>query len=743
MYETPHGFLHLDQPVAGVAVAAGPVRFCGWAVESGGVPLVDLRLRRGTTIYPISHGFPRVDLVAHFGLNQPFLPAGFEASLHLPAGTHEIAIDGLNLAGEWHALATIFVAVEGHAPPPPPPGRPVVESHVFARALRQVLRESARQPLRQTTRTVVGRLSLPITLRYPHHPFHGHIDQPALLHYVRFGQTFLDGWVFHETTPIRRLIATADLQSWQELQSAEPTPHIAALFPDFPTARHAGFRGLIDIPAQLPSPLHVRIYAELPDGSWHLCHIPQSHSWDQEQEKMPFVPFGPVRFAHAFLSLSRACRQRGFTVPWHRPLRLALRQVFQEYRFRAAPAQPPTIAPAAAPTTVAPDRLRRVVLFTHNLTREGAPLLLWEFARHLAGQGVQVTVVSPEPGPLARLYAELNAAVIVVDTTDLQSAATAADLAQAITRLAPAIPLADADLVVANTLPSYWGVHLAHRAGRPSLFCIHESTTPAAFYLDAMAPATLPLIESTFRLATHVAFPTDATRAYYRPWLARDNHGIHPSWIDVGMIDRYHASHPRVELRQALGLAATDQLVVNVGIVCDRKGQHLFVRSVDLLWRRAPTLAASCQFVMVGGRDTAFDRQLAATVAQLGRPNLRIIPATDQPLAYYGAADLAVCTSYEESFPRVIMEAMASHVPILSTGVHGINDMLTTGQSGWLVPPGDTHALAEGLRYMLSHSAEARTFAITARARVAADYDAAVLLPRQATLAARIAGALN
>ena len=119
-------------------------------------------------------------------------------------------------------------------------------------------------------------------------------------------------------------------------------------------------------------------------------------------------------------------------------------------------------------------------------------------------------------------------------------------------------------------------------------------------------------------------------------------------------------------------------------------------------------------------------RHLADLVAQLARPNLRIIPATDTPLDYLGAADLAVCTSYEESFPRVVMEAMAARVPILSTGVHGIGDMLASGRSGWLVPAGETHALTDGLHHLLSHPTLARTYAEAARVRVVEHFDAAV-----------------
>ncbi|MBP6507891.1 MAG: glycosyltransferase family 4 protein [Opitutaceae bacterium] len=735
MFESLHGFLHLDQPVADVPVAAGLVSFHGWAAGPRGLPLVDLRLRLQGKIFPIAHGFPRVDLVTHYGLNQPFLPAGFEASLYLPPGRHDIVIEALTLAGTWHAIATVQVRTTGDAPPPPPTAQPLVQPWDFSRALRLILRQTALMPLGQAVRAVADALPHPVVVRYPHLPFHGHCDQPALLELVRFGRLNVDGWLFHETATIRRVVATVDLQTWQDLQPAGATPHVAALFPQFPTAQHCGINGVIDIPAQLPAPLRLRTYAQLSDGSWHLCQIQHTHPWDQEQEKAAFAPFSQIRFARAVLGLWRACRARKFELRGSRALWQAIRQVQQEYRWRALPAPPSPLPPAAPdPATPAPH-LKQVILVTHNLSREGAPLLLWEFGRYLISQGVKIKVLSPTTGPLAALYTGLGATVAVVDLAGLLSAQTAGELDRAIDHLAARIDVTEADLVVANTLPTYWAVHLAKRAQCPSLFCIHESTTPAHFHRNVMAPGTLALIEATFRLATQVTFPTETTRVYYRPWLGAANHSVNPSWIDVQMIDRYLATHPRAALRQQLGLRDHEQLVVNIGIFCDRKGQHIFARSVDLLWRRDPALAAACQFLMVGGRDTAYDRHLADLVAQLARPNLRIIPATDTPLDYLGAADLAVCTSYEESFPRVVMEAMAARVPILSTGVHGIGDMLASGRSGWLVPAGETHALTDGLHHLLSHPTLARTYAEAARVRVVEHFDAAVLLPRQTALA--------
>jgi glycosyltransferase involved in cell wall biosynthesis len=740
MHETPHGFFHLDHPADGASLLPGAVMLRGWAAGKNGRPLVDLRVRVTDTIHPGIYGFPRPDLAVFFGLDQPFLPGGFEAAVALAPGEQDVIFEVLDIAGDWQAIGTVRLTGQGGIPVAIANGAPgTIQPHEFARALQCTLRLAATTPVTTAAASLVAALPVPATLRYPHVPFHGHLHQPTLLERVLFGRLRIEGWLFHETSDILRVAASVDLQTWQELELGGSKEYVENMFPQFPRAKNCRIDGLIDVPAQLPNPLCVRIYAELADGRWHLCHVQRTHTWDQEQEKIPYATSTRDDFGRACLALDRAARARNIAVPRSSALWRGIRGVYQEFQDRerrddAGPAPVVPTRPALA------SRLSHATLITHNLGLEGAPLFLLEFARHLAASGIRLLVISAADGPLAAEYTGIGATVQVVDAAAQLSVDTTGALSDGITALAAGIPLAGTDLVIANTLSAWWGVHLAHRANRPSLFYIHESTTPATFYLGHMAPATLPLIEDTFRLATHVSFLTESTRVYYRPWLGPANHSINPGWIDVPAIDRYLAAHPREELRQKLGLDPKTKLVINVGSICDRKGQHIFSRGVDLLWRQVTDVAEPCRFLMIGGRDTLFDRDLQRLLAQLNRPNLQIIPATSTPLAYYGAADLFVCSSYEESFPRVIMEAMACRVPILSTAVHGIRDLVISGSDGWLIPPGNTQAMAEGLQAALRQPELAAQMALRARIRVAAQYDAAILLPRHAALAATVAG---
>ena len=737
MQETADLIFHLEPPLAPGLLPTGPLVLQGWVYGQPGRHIVDLRARYRAQNFPTVYGLPRADLAQHFKHHRPQLMAGFELGLVLAPGKNSIELEALDLSGQWLSLGTHLVAtpalpVAGAAP------AGAIHPYDFSRALKLLLRRAAADGnLDELAATLAAELPVPQVTRFPHRPFHGHLHHPALIAFNNFGRLMVEGWLFHETQSIRRVFASYDLLAWQTLEYERDMPDIAGMFPQFPHAHACGIHGQVDVPAQLPTPLSLRIYAELADGHWELCHLQRSHTYDAEQAKAPFARRNPLTFWRAWRALQAAGRQRGFSVEFDPLFRAELKKTAREYWDRASRGQTPAIKPD--PAAIVAPLPGRVALVTHNLNLEGAPLFLLEYARHLAAAGTRLTVISGADGPLRADYERLQANVQLVDTQPLLRAGNSRTLRCAIAALAARVDLHDAGLIIANTLSAFWGVHLARLAGKPSLFYIHESTTPDSFYYGHLAPGALRVVEETFAQATHVSFLTEATRRYYHPLLTQPNHSLNPGWIDLARIDRFRADHPREKSRTQLGLDPATKLVINLGTVCERKGQHIFLRAVEQLWREQPALAAPCRFLLVGGRGTPFDAALADLRENLGRPNIEIIPETLTPYAYYGAADLFVCSSYEESFPRVILEAMAFELPILATGVHGVPEMARPGQEAELVPPGDSFALARGLARLLQNPELGRRLARQARARVAEKFDSIQLLRQHAALAGAVA----
>jgi glycosyltransferase involved in cell wall biosynthesis len=84
--------------------------------------------------------------------------------------------------------------------------------------------------------------------------------------------------------------------------------------------------------------------------------------------------------------------------------------------------------------------------------------------------------------------------------------------------------------------------------------------------------------------------------------------------------------------------------------------------------------------------------------------------------------DFTVLGSSEEGFPNALMESMASGVPVVSTAVGGVPELVEDGIHGRLVPYGDAAAMADAMIWMIEHPQERRQMGETARRRIAEDF---------------------
>ncbi|MBX3749985.1 MAG: glycosyltransferase family 4 protein [Opitutaceae bacterium] len=742
MPETTFSHSHIEAPVPGSAVAPSWQVVRGWVWPKPGGHFVDVRARVGAQVYPGIHGRPRADLAAHFQTGRRYALAEFCVAIEFPPGRVDVVLEVLELEGVWSVFDTVSYRVEGSpAPTLTAPAPHAFRWHDFTRGLELLLRSRRTQPQADW-----GRLAAELAadlppvhdLLPPPQPFIGHADEPSVVNASRFGLVLVVGYLFHTAGKIERLWATADLQTMEPLKLGRATANLIPHFPQYPVAGVSGYEGYVYVPAQLPNPVAVRLYAETGDGALHLVQVRTTRRHDSVVEKYPWPGATAANFAAAETAWRRALAHRGVPIIEDEELRAATGRLRDAY-LRPAPRAVGRRAAASPGGGAVARPPARISLATHNLNLEGAPLFLLDLACHLAAHGSKLTVLSPSDGPLRARFEAGGARVVLVDTAAVFRAASAADAANALAALGRSFDFGGADLVITNTFTTFWAVHCAKAAGARVLSYVHESTTPAAFYREHVPPAVVTLAEEALTLADAVSFTSEATRGHHVGPGSPVNGVLTPGWVDVGRIDAWLAAHPRAALRERFGVRGDELLVTNVGTVCDRKGQLGFVRSVALFNRRHPALAARTRFVLLGGRDSPFDDLLGAVLADLALPNLAVHRETPDFLGYYAAADLTVCSSYEESSPRVVLEAMACGTPLLASAITGISELARPGLEATLVPPGDTAAWAEGLARLLLSPPIGRELARAARQRVTTLFGADVVLPAHSALAAAVA----
>jgi O-antigen biosynthesis protein len=409
-----------------------------------------------------------------------------------------------------------------------------------------------------------------------------------------------------------------------------------------------------------------------------------------------------------------------------------------QYGSRADPFVSPHLQWHDGGLTVRSDRAMNVegvnytslLLVTHNLNLEGAPLFLFEYATWMVRQGrFRVELVTCEDGPLRSGYEDLGVRITVIDRHPLFAAKSPQEFAEQLAQVRRQVPVDTVDVVVCNTMVSFWAVHLARLAGKPSLWYIHESTSLHRFFHKMLLPEMLGGVRTALSSATRVCFLCEASRAYHEDENVRGNFRNVRSWIRLAEIEKFKRAHRRPDLRRKHGFAEDDVVVANIGTVCERKGQHIFIRAVEQLVR-SPQGAGPGQhrFVLVGARPGIYLDILTADIARLGL-DLKLVPETREVFDFMLLSDVFVCSSFEESFPRVVLEAMAFRTPIVTTDVHGVVEMVRQRTEAYLVQPGDVAGLATMIKTCLAKERSGKSLTPTAYSKVVRYYDYDRVLP--------------
>ena len=109
-------------------------------------------------------------------------------------------------------------------------------------------------------------------------------------------------------------------------------------------------------------------------------------------------------------------------------------------------------------------------------------------------------------------------------------------------------------------------------------------------------------------------------------------------------------------------------------------------------------------------------------------PNVKILPATADVRSCLQRAWVFALSSASEASPNVILEAMATSLPVVATRVGGIPDLVTDGETGRLVPPGDPAALRTALTSLLCDAALRNRMGVAGRRRAQAEFSVARMM---------------
>jgi glycosyltransferase involved in cell wall biosynthesis len=355
----------------------------------------------------------------------------------------------------------------------------------------------------------------------------------------------------------------------------------------------------------------------------------------------------------------------------------------------------------------------RVAIVNHTARLGGGEWSLLRLAERFDSDVVRPVVVLGEEGPLAERLRAIGVETVVMPLDarlrdrrkDTLSAAALANpfaaplLARAVADRARLFKQLGVRVVHTNSLKAHVVGGLAGRAAGARVLW-HVRDHISAPYLPPPAAAAMRMLARTVPHRV-VAVSRSAARTVGRP----DVHVLHQG------VPLPQAQPPRREDgRLRVGL---------IGRIAPWKGQDVFLAAAARVARSLP----QAEFVVVGAPlfgEHAFERALHRRAERddlAGRVHFAGFTEDVWPL--YRTLDVVVhASTLPEPYGNVILEAMASCVPVVAARAGGVVEIVDDGRTGMLVPPGDAAALAAALELLLRDPVLRRRLADAGRAEV-------------------------
>ncbi len=194
-----------------------------------------------------------------------------------------------------------------------------------------------------------------------------------------------------------------------------------------------------------------------------------------------------------------------------------------------------------------------------------------------------------------------------------------------------------------------------------------------------------------------------------------------------------HLAYHGIDMAQFTGAAKNNSVkndeqvpvVLSVGRFCEKKGLDDLIRACAILQDKG--VRFHCVLVGYGPLDNQLKElrrklKLEACVEMPGRMGQTEVIERYRKASVFALPCLVTDSGDRDGIPNVLFEAMALGVPVITTNVSGITELVVARETGWIVEPRKPDQLAASIEYVLTHPHQAAELAGNARRRVLEEF---------------------
>jgi lipopolysaccharide/colanic/teichoic acid biosynthesis glycosyltransferase len=151
-------------------------------------------------------------------------------------------------------------------------------------------------------------------------------------------------------------------------------------------------------------------------------------------------------------------------------------------------------------------------------------------------------------------------------------------------------------------------------------------------------------------------------------------------------------------LSQEIGIPEGAPVIGFVGRLVKDKGIQHLVAAFTKLRQTFPEL----HLLLVGEleKESSIDSEIREAIEST--PGIVRLGFVSDPASYYKLMDVVALPTYREGFPQISLEAQASGLPMVTTDATGARDSVISGVTGYVVPVGNSNALADAIGMLLA-----------------------------------------